>query len=474
VDECKAANPCEHNGKCTNSAGSYSCDCSGTGYSGLTCTGDVDECNPTNPCQHNGKCSNTTGGFKCDCSGTGWEGTTCQTDVKECTTANPCKNGGKCSDTPAGSFTCDCTGTGYTGMTCQTDINECSPTNPCQNGAGCTNTGGSYTCACGTRFIGKTCEYQKFRGTGVLAGDAVGLLDDISADGTVAVGTSTSANGVGHAVRFIINSGTLQYLETPLAARNCSATATSTDGSVTVGTCYDANGNGRAFQYTPGDGLTYLDMTPLAAGTATRVFAMTPDARFVVGDTSPEAPYEGFRRGPSGTIRLGHMVADANSRANGISSDGTIIVGDELQSPSVPWKWTQAGGFQALSLHSNWAIAGANAISRNGRVIVGWGTLDWSSINAARWVDGVPSDDGLGERSAVNADGSLTGGAVNGVAFLWTGATAQTVTARIGTTSDLNGWMLQSVTGISDDGKTICGSGSHNGSQEGWVARLAL
>ena len=38
---------------------------------------DVDECATGTPC-NSGSCSNTPGTFTCDCTGTGFEGDTCQ------------------------------------------------------------------------------------------------------------------------------------------------------------------------------------------------------------------------------------------------------------------------------------------------------------------------------------------------------------------------------------------------------------
>ena len=37
---------------------------------------DIDEC-PSSPCANGGVCTNTPGSFTCDCSGTGFEGDTC-------------------------------------------------------------------------------------------------------------------------------------------------------------------------------------------------------------------------------------------------------------------------------------------------------------------------------------------------------------------------------------------------------------
>ena len=38
IDECTTGTPCNNGGTCTNApAGSYTCDCTGTGYEGDTC-----------------------------------------------------------------------------------------------------------------------------------------------------------------------------------------------------------------------------------------------------------------------------------------------------------------------------------------------------------------------------------------------------------------------------------------------------
>ena len=37
VNECTTTYPCQNSGICMNSAGSYNCDCTGTGYDGTDC-----------------------------------------------------------------------------------------------------------------------------------------------------------------------------------------------------------------------------------------------------------------------------------------------------------------------------------------------------------------------------------------------------------------------------------------------------
>ena len=78
ADPCMS-NPCEHSGACSSlTTGAVMCDCSLTGYGGVSCTEDVDECaEVTHQCQNNGVCQNTVGGYECDCSGTTYSGQWC-------------------------------------------------------------------------------------------------------------------------------------------------------------------------------------------------------------------------------------------------------------------------------------------------------------------------------------------------------------------------------------------------------------
>ena len=40
---------------------------------------DIDECDVDAPCQHSGTCTNSPGSYTCDCTNTGYEGTNCET-----------------------------------------------------------------------------------------------------------------------------------------------------------------------------------------------------------------------------------------------------------------------------------------------------------------------------------------------------------------------------------------------------------
>merc|ERR1712200_88450 len=57
--------PCQNGGTCNDEIGTYSCDCSGTGYYGSNCNEVVDECkgniDPSSPWNDRGKCKNNNG-----------------------------------------------------------------------------------------------------------------------------------------------------------------------------------------------------------------------------------------------------------------------------------------------------------------------------------------------------------------------------------------------------------------------------
>jgi len=119
-------NPCNNGGTCTDTGtNSFSCNCDGTGFEGVTCDADINECTDgTDNCDVNATCTNTPGSFTCECNaGFEGDGTSC-TEIDACVN-NPCDVNASCTDLPppaadnAAGRTCDCnTGFEGNGETC--------------------------------------------------------------------------------------------------------------------------------------------------------------------------------------------------------------------------------------------------------------------------------------------------------------------------------------------------------------------
>ena len=193
------------NGNASGVAGSCACDCPVDAfglkqYFGGKCGTDTDECTNVNieravhDCHANATCTNTPGSFICECdNGFDGDGVTCT--PKQCVLdSNPtepwhisCTNGVAAGTT--GDCSCQCPLNGankqiYYGDSCETDVDECTntnldhATNGCATQALCVNTNGGFGCSCqttsnpsddGTNFFGRMY---------CLNGDATGFRGD--------------------------------------------------------------------------------------------------------------------------------------------------------------------------------------------------------------------------------------------------------------------------------------------------------
>lgn len=142
-----------------------------------TCSEDLDECGgDNNHCNANAACTNTFGSYGCQCSaGYTGDGITC-TDIDECSSGHQCDSSATCHNSE-GSYVCICN-SGYTGdgRTCR-ELDECtSNSHDCDANAICTNTVGSFTCQCnGSAHYygdGKTCDpHRGLNNSQILSGD---------------------------------------------------------------------------------------------------------------------------------------------------------------------------------------------------------------------------------------------------------------------------------------------------------------
>ncbi|XP_033615292.1 fibrillin-3 [Fukomys damarensis] len=159
TDECQVRNGgCAV--RCVNTEGSFQCAC-GQGYSlladGRTCR-DVDECEESPDLCGQGQCANVPGGQRCLCH----DGFTAALDMQTCVDVNECVLNphiclhGNCKNTQ-GSFVCHCQ-PGYAirkGATGCSDVDECElGRHNCDDHASCLNVPGSLSCRCQPGWVG--------------------------------------------------------------------------------------------------------------------------------------------------------------------------------------------------------------------------------------------------------------------------------------------------------------------------------
>jgi probable HAF family extracellular repeat protein len=170
---------------------------------------------------------------------------------------------------------------------------------------------------------------------------------------------------------------------------------------------------------------------------------------------------------------LGDLPGDPSSIANGISGDGSVVVGTSGGYGGQAFRWTASGGMVGLGTPPGDFYSYARAVNGDGSVVVGgsdYAADDGSEIyriQAARWtaaggMQGLGYLPGGGASSValgVSGDGSVTVGSSDSAsgdqAFRWTAA------GGMQGLGDLPGGGFSSgATGVSADGSVIVGYGA--------------
>jgi probable HAF family extracellular repeat protein len=211
---------------------------------------------------------------------------------------------------------------------------------------------------------------------GTLGGRSSGA-NGVSADGSVVVGRADNAAGQDRAFRWTAAGG-MQDLGT-LGGGESEAWGVSADGSVVVGSARNAAGKWRAFRWTAARGMQDLGTL---GGDESWAYSVSADGSVVVGWAGNAAGYRrAFRWTASGGMQdLGMLGGDAGE-ARGVSADGSVVVGwaEDAAGQYRAFRWTAAGGMEDLNityahlLTNGSELYRANAISPDGRYIVGWG-----------------------------------------------------------------------------------------------------
>jgi uncharacterized membrane protein len=241
-----------------------------------------------------------------------------------------------------------------------------------------------------------------------------------------------------------------------------------------------------------------------SGGTISRAQNITPDGTIMVGGgnalPSGDMLAAKWRVNDDGTTiytALGLVSGDTRSEAYDVSNDGQVIVGISQQgtSPATairPVVFAPGGlGATALPLQNAADVFGeASAVSGTGNTIVGYtapsGGIAKGMIwrrNGATWsIDGAATgpytNDGSDGRvfwTGVSGDGSVVVGNSQLSALYYTQAGGIRLLSDVFAAAgiDMNGWILFTADSISDDGRTIIGTGKYASEDViGFIARL--
>ncbi len=329
---------------------------------------------------------------------------------------------------------------------------------------------------------------QAFIPLGIPSGHTVSKAYGVSADGQIVVGYYNKNKR--RAFRW--ECGEWRDLGT-LGGSESVARSVSMDGSVVVGEARAVGGITRAFRWTAAGGMQDLGTLGGPWSVATGVSA---DGSIVVGTASTQDIWFGdyqtraFRwTAVGGMQNLGTLPRGDWSGANGVSADGSVVVGWSYTSGATgkrAFRWTADGGMQDLGTLNGYGDSEAYGVSADGSVIVGWSSaIDGTRVvtRAFRWTAaGGMQNLGTLPRAwwsvayAVSADGSVVVGTAGPFfdgdthAFRWTAERGMEDLNQVYASVIPAGWVLEAATAISPDGRYIVGYGRNPaGRTEAWL-----
>ncbi len=279
-------------------------------------------------------------------------------------------------------------------------------------------------------------------------GDGTSVPFGISADGSVIVGSASSANGT-EAFRWTASGGMMALGDLPGTGSFAShALGVSADGAIVVGQSSRLWPTARAFRWTASTGLAALGSFPGGDGFSA-AHAITPDGQAIVGASHNAAGQEeAFRwTASTGLVPLGFFPGSGFTRALGVSADGAVVVGAGATNRGFEgFRWTVQDGMVGLgSLDPNDFASSASAVSADGKVLVGIGS------GAADF---------------------------NGEAFVWFPLARMLNLKQYllnHGASAVQGWRLIEASSVSADGLTIVGSAlDPQGKPMAWIATIQI
>jgi probable HAF family extracellular repeat protein len=234
------------------------------------------------------------------------------------------------------------------------------------------------------------------------------------------------------------------------------ALAVSATGSVVVGWGTNSDDDQQAFRWTAFTGMLPLGPVPNNVGDS-HADAVSSDGSVVAGHFQAQA----FRWTESaGMMMLGFLPGAPYSYVHGISANGSIVVGE---SGGNAFRWSQATGMVNIGCNK------ANAISADGTVIVGQNcpgqAFRWTAATGMVSLGNLPGGSGYSEAFATSADGSVIVGTSNNAigvneAFIWDADHGmRSIGDLVRCNSSSAGWLVTNARGVSADGTTLVGFG---------------
>ncbi|MBL8200979.1 MAG: hypothetical protein JNK40_08410 [Chromatiales bacterium] len=297
----------------------------------------------------------------------------------------------------------------------------------------------------------------------------------VSDDGSVVVGQSNQ-----RAFRWTSAGG----METIGGAYGSTALGVSADGNVIVGSNPTSSGND-AFRWDSAAGIVSLGILPGGTNFLSYAYGASGDGSVIAGRAVRNI-YEATRwTSATGTVGLGGLSGPpTGSEALAISADGSVLVGTSNAPSGVEsFRWTAATGMTSLGHlpgHLGFEVSRAWGISSDGSIIVGEALNASNAAEAYRWTSQtgmvglgfLPGGSSSVARD-VSADGSIVVGRAEGLdsygnlaglAFVWTPETGMKGLLELlvgrGVTG-LDGWSLLEATAVSADGRWVVGLGQN-------------
>jgi uncharacterized membrane protein len=255
--------------------------------------------------------------------------------------------------------------------------------------------------------------------------------------------------------------------------------AASQNGATVVGGGQIGNGQGpvrqQAFRATS-QGI--FDLPGFAPSDFTYAYDITPDARTIVGAVGSGAVAWTDNQAPHS---LPAPDAATSTRAQSVSADASVIAGTFSRAGNTEFCVWRNGSVTPLDLPAGTRFSGQVSVSLDASRVAGSYIGAMGVRSAFTWTadEGITPLDGIVSALCISGDGLTIGGATStSNAALWSHGDTFLVRDLLASQGiDLSAWTLSSVTGISADGRTITGNGTHRFGpsptdmrSEAWVA----